>query len=114
MLTLYMDHHVHRDITQSLRERSIDVITAHEDGYDQAPDPELLDRASALGRVLFSQDTDLLIEATRRQRQGIPFGGVIYGHQLHVPLGTCVLHLELIAKTCSAEEVQDQVVYLPL
>jgi hypothetical protein len=40
-------------------------------------DPRLLDRAGELGRVLFSQDEDLLIEAARRQREGIHFAGVI-------------------------------------
>jgi len=40
--------------------------------------------------VLFSQDNDLLAEGTRRQAAGIPFGGVIYAHQLRVSIGTCI------------------------
>ena len=84
-LTLYMDQHVPRAITVGLRVRGVDVVTAHEDGAATFSDPELLDRATALQRVLFTQDDDLLIEAVRRQRQNIPFSGVIYAHQLHAP-----------------------------
>ncbi len=35
----------------------MDVLTAHEDQASELPDPELLDRATALGRVLFTQVT---------------------------------------------------------
>jgi hypothetical protein len=34
-----------------------------------------LDRASELGRVLFTQDDDSLTEATHRQQRGPLFGG---------------------------------------
>lgn len=43
-----------------------------------------------MGRVLFTQDDDLLEEATHRQRAGIAFGGVIYAHQEAVSIGQCV------------------------
>ena len=73
-----MDVHVRRVVPVSLRLRGVDVLTAQEDGAARFPDPELLDRAGELNRVLFSQDRDLLREATQRQRQGRPFSGVIY------------------------------------
>ena len=59
-------------------------------------DPELLDRATALGRVLVTMDEDFLAEATRRQRVGVRFAGVIYAHQLEVTLGRFIDDLELI------------------
>lgn len=62
-LTLYMDHHVPRAITVGLRLRQVDVLTAYEDGMSEAEDPALLDRAGELGRVLFTHDDDLLVEA---------------------------------------------------
>lgn len=65
-LQLYMDHHVPRAITVGLRQRGVDVLTAFEDGAHELLDPDLLDRAGALGRVLFIRDDDLLAEATRR------------------------------------------------
>ena len=92
---------------------AVDVLTAAEDGAATLPDPDLLDRA-ALGRVLFSQDADLLREATHRLTYGIPFSGVLYAHQLHVPVGVCVRDLELIAKTSDLDDLRDQVTHLPL
>ena len=67
---LYMDVHVRRAVTAGLRLRGVDVLTAQEDGNRELLDPELLDRATELGRVLFTQDDDLLREAKRRQQTG--------------------------------------------
>lgn len=113
-LALYMDQHVPRAITAGLRLRGVDVLTAYEDGAGGFDDPALLDRASALGRVLFTQDDDLLAEAARRQAAGLPFAGIVYGHQLRVTVGACVRDLELIATIGQADDLRDQVVFLPL
>jgi hypothetical protein len=51
------------------------------EAHAELKDPELLDRAQTLKRVLFTQDDDLLSEAVRRQRENVPFYGVIYAHQ---------------------------------
>lgn len=114
MVPLYMDEHVRRSITRALRERGVDVLTVQEDGRDGSLDPEVLQRASELGRVLFSQDEDLLVEGTRRQRVGEPFAGVVYAHQRRVPIRICIEHLELIALAGDPEEFQDRVQFLPL
>ena len=65
MVSLYMDQHVPRAITIGLRLRGIDVITAFEDDTGEMIDSELLDRAAEMGRVLFTQDDDLLTEAAQ-------------------------------------------------
>jgi predicted nuclease of predicted toxin-antitoxin system len=113
-LALYMDHHVPRAITDGLRLRDVEVITAYEDASHELGDAELLDRATTLERVLFTRDDDLLAEATRRQRAGIPFRGVVYAHQLRVSIGTCVEDLEIIAKTGDPEDLMNRVQFLPL
>ncbi len=113
-IPFYMDHHVPRPITVALHIREIDVITSLEDGTSEIDDPALLDRATELGRVLFTQDDDLLAEASRRQKAGIPFEGVIYAHQLYVSIGSCIDDLEIIAKTSEMGELRNLVVYLPL
>lgn len=61
-----MDENVPRAITGGLRLRGVDVLTVQEDGRRGLDDPRVLDRATELGRVLFSQDEDLLVEARRR------------------------------------------------
>jgi hypothetical protein len=90
------------------------VLTAAEDGAERFADPDLLERAATLGRVLFSQDDDLLVEAAHRQAAGLPFCGLIYAHQLQVSIGECVRDLELIAKVSDVAELRSRVLYLPL
>ena len=113
-LQLYMDEHVPSAITEGLRQRGVEVLTAQEDGQGGVDDPVLLDRATALGRVLFTQDTDLLAEGTRRQQAGEPFAGVVYAHQVRVTIGRCVQDLELLAGASGPGELVGQIVYLPL
>ncbi len=110
----YMDVHVRRQVTQTLRNMAIDVLTAQEDDTTTLSDPELLDRASLLQRVLFSQDTDLLVEAADRQRNGLPFFGVVYCHQTFVPVSRCISNLALIAKCTAPDEWTGRVEFLPL
>lgn len=113
-VALYMDQHVPRAITTGLRLRGVDVLTAQEDGASLFSDPELLDRAAVLGRVLFTQDSDLLAEAARRQQAGIPFNGVIYAHQLRVSIGGCIHDLETVARVARPEDMAGRVEFLPL
>lgn len=113
-ISLYMDVHVPFAVTLGLRLIGVSVITAQEDGYAEADDNILLDRATALGCSLVSQDDDLLAEADYRLRNGIPFGGVIYGHQQRINIGTMVRDLELIAKVSDTKQMMNQVEYIPL
>lgn len=109
-----MDVHVPAAITRALVLRNVDVLTAQLDGTTRLDDAALLDRATALGRVLFSQDDDLLAEATKRQRSGQHFGSVIYAHQLGITIGKAVNDLELLAQVGTPEEFANRVEFLPL
>lgn len=113
-LRYYLNHNVPFAVAEGLALRGIDVLTAQADGAQAAGDPALLDRATELGRVLFSMDLDLVKEGVRRQREGVGFAGVVYGHQLRCPVGVCVRDLELIAKTHEPEDLLDLVEYVPL
>jgi hypothetical protein len=113
-IRFFMDVHVRRAITVGLQLRGVDVLTAQADGSRRLHDPELLDRASELGRVLFSQDEDLLRIASDRQRRGEHFAGIVYAHQLRVSIAGCIRDLELIAKVCEPEDLADRIEYLPL
>jgi len=109
-----MDVHIPKAITDGLRLRGVDVLTAQEDGAARLPDSILLDRSTALGRVLFSQDKDLLREAVRRHSTRTTFTGIIFAHQLHITIGQCIRDLELIALTGEPADLVNQVEYLPL
>lgn len=109
-----MDEHIPRAITLALRTKGIDVITTQEDNIIGRSDPELLDRAYELRRVLFTFDDDLLSEATKRQRNNTPFRGIIYAHPLRVSIGLCVRNLQGICNFGKIEELENQVIFLPL
>lgn len=109
-----MDEHVPYAITESLRLRGVDVLTVQEDNRRHTDDDILIDRATELGRLLFSADPDMLRHATRRQRSGIPFGGVIHADFSVVSIGQCVRDLELICGAGTVEEFSGRVHYLPL
>ena len=109
-----MDVHVRRAVTTALRLRSIDVLTAQEDGSAEWADAVLLNRATELGRVLVSQDEDLLREGARWLSERKDFSGIIYAHQLRITIGQMVEDLELIARATSQNEWWGRIEYLPL
>ena len=113
-LALYIDEHVPKAITISLRIRDIDIITAQEDSFAGSSDSELLDRAHKLNRVLFTNDDDLLKYATEKQRIGGAFSGVIFAHHLRVSIGKCVRDLEIISKSLEPDDLANRVEFLPL
>lgn len=113
-IALYMDVHIRRAITEGLRRGGVDVVTAQEDGAATLADPELLDRATALDRVVFSMDDDLLTEATMRQSEFIPFAGVIYAHQLRITVGQAVRDLSIIAEIYEPDDIANRIEFLPL
>ena len=111
---LLMDVHVKRAVTIGLRRRSVDVVTAQKEGFGEFSDSDLLDRATQLNRVLFSQDEDLLVKADTRLANGIRFTGVIYGRQNDLSIGQAVRDLELITKVYEPEDIENRIEYLPL
>ena len=113
-LRLYMDVHVHGAITRGLHRRGVDVLTSQADGTDEWEDSALLDRATQLNRVLFSQDKHLLREAAQRQDSSIGFSGLFYADQLRITIGQAVADLELAAKVYDPPDMANQVVHLPL
>lgn len=113
-IALYMDENVPKSITDGLRRQGVDVLTAQEDRREGTPDPILLDRATELQRLIFSQDEDFLAEASRRQQQSVNFSGVVYAHQQNITIGDCIRDLEIIAKASDSEDFANRVQYLPL
>jgi hypothetical protein len=113
MVSFYMDHHVPSAITAGLRNRGIDVLTAAEDGSELLENESLLDRATALARVLFSQDEDLLAIAHERQQKGIDFAGIVYAHQLAISIGQAIRNLELVSKVLDPQDMVNRVEFIP-
>ncbi len=113
MSPLYMDVHVPWSITEQLRRRGVDVLTAIEDNADRLADEELLKRAHSLGRVMFTQDIRFKALAEDWQRSGRPFAGLLFGHQRHGTIGQYVRDLELVAKASELAEWTSVIEHLP-
>jgi len=113
MVALYMDHHIPSAITAGLRKRGVDVLTAEEDGAARLGDELLLERATLLGRVLFSQDADLLVITQEWLQSARDFAGLVYAHQLSISIGQAVHDLELIAKVLEPPDIRNRIEYLP-
>jgi hypothetical protein len=112
-VALYMDVHIPQAITDQLRRRGVDVLTAVEDETTRLPDDQLLERATQLNRILFTQDIRFRLLAERWQQEGKPFSGLIFGHQLGGTIGQFVRDLELIAQASEPEEWQNVVEFIP-
>lgn len=74
---------------------------------------QLLECSTALGRVLFTQDIRFRAMAEDWQRQGKPFAGLIFGHQLGGTIGQFVKDLEFIAQASDPEDWQEMIEYIP-
>lgn len=90
------------------------MLTAQEDNAITLSDADLLDRATAMGRAVFTFDQDFLIEAAHRQEEGIEFGGVIYARLLKVSVSECIHNLEIVAKASDPTDLVNRVLFLPL
>lgn len=113
-IRLYMDVHIPLAITEGLRRRRIDVLTAQQDGADRLDDDLLLQRATMLDRALFSQDEDLLAIAAVYQAKNVDFAGLVFAHQLGPGIGEIVEDLELLCTCTEAQELHNRIIFLPL
>jgi hypothetical protein len=109
-----MDVHVHAAVTEQLRRRGVDFLTAQDDGALHLPDRLLLERSTAAGRVLFTHDIRFKALAEDWQRRGNPFAGLLWGHPMRLTIGRMVIELELIAKASDPMDWQNVVEVLPL
>jgi hypothetical protein len=113
-IRFYMDHHVHSAITEGLRARGIDCMTAEEDRREDQDDGELLARSTAMGRVFVTHDKDLLAISSEWNNAKRRFAGIVYAHPLRITIGRAIRDLELIAKVLVSEELADDVIRIPL
>jgi hypothetical protein len=110
----YFDVHVPRSISDQLRQRGVDVLAAIENGHATADDEVLFERASSLGRVVFTQDIRFKARAERWQAEGRKFAGLVFGHPMRGTIGEYVRDLELIAGATDITEWQNTIARLPL
>lgn len=113
-LAFYLDVHVPVAIAEGLRLRGIDVLTSQDDGTRRSSDEDLLWQATKYGRILVTQDEDLLDIAAAWQAASWEFAGIVFAPQEPASIGRYVDDLELIARCVELAEVENQVYFLPL
>jgi hypothetical protein len=77
-------------------------------------DSAMLDRSTALGRVLVTHDHDFIVEGVSRQNRGVRFDGVIHLHPMRMTIGNGIAELSLVALIHEPEEFENRIEYLPL
>lgn len=113
MLAFLMDHHIRSEVTDGLRTRGVDVLTAFEDGSSRADDASLLARATLLNRILVSQDRDLLTIAADWQNADRDFAGIVFAGRQDAEIGATIAHLELVARVLTPDEMRNRVEFVP-
>ncbi len=113
-LRLYFDHHVPRAIAIGVRRQGIDVLTTEADGTADRDDEFLLQRATDLGRVVFTQDRDFLALAAAWQHTRREFTGMVYAHQMRITIGAAIQDLVLIASLMHPDDMRNRVEFVPL
>ncbi len=80
-----MEEHVPKAVTEGVRRRGVDVLTAQEADMRGATDKAHLELAMEAGRVIFTQDADFL----RLHAAGVSHAGIVYAPQRR-PIGQLV------------------------
>jgi hypothetical protein len=115
MLRLTTDEDVHDDIIRGLRRRepSLDIIRVVDVGLDHTPDPLILEWAAGEGRVLITGDLNTMVGfAWGRVRSGLPMPGVLALLE-NVGIGRVIDDTLLAAQCYTADQMKDQVLYIP-
>ncbi|MFW0860320.1 MAG: DUF5615 family PIN-like protein [Dehalococcoidia bacterium] len=105
---LLCDEHVPYPIVEGLRRRGIDIVTVQEIGLASTRDEIIMARAREEGRIIYTRDADFL----RHSRGGHKHSGIFYHHPLTYSIGEAIQKVALACEVLSAEEMENQVMFL--
>lgn len=107
-LRFYLDENMPIAIADQLKQRGIDAVTVRDLGRLGDTDANHLLRATNMGYVLCTNDTDYVELAT----QGIQHGGIIIGQQEKHRVGDWVKGLTLYHAVYTADDMINRLEYL--
>lgn len=110
------DHNFNHDILRGLVRRCpmIDFVTAHEEGLETKPDPELLEWAATDNRVVLTHDRETMHGfANDRVAEGLAMSGVVIVSDRMI-LRQAIEELELIESCMEQRELKDRVMFVPM
>lgn len=116
MLRFAADENFNNDILRGVLRRNpeVDIVRVQDTGMAGMDDPAVLEWAANEGRVLLTHDVATITRyAYDRVRAGLPMPGV-FEVTRHVPIGTAIEEILILAECSLDGEWEGQVRYLPL
>src|SRR5262249_23691540 len=107
-IRFHLDEHVSPAIASGLRRLGIDVTTPGDVGLRGADDATHIAFALAQGRVIFTNDVDYLVLASR----GAQHAGLAYCHQRARSVGEIIRALELLWQVYEIDEMRNRIEFL--
>ncbi len=107
-IRFYLDENMPIEIAAQLKNRGIDVVTVRDLGLLGDDDRNHLRRATELGCVLCTQDSDFIQLASA----GVEHGGIVFGQQATHQIGTWVNYLDLMYSAYTPDDMENKVEYL--
>ena len=107
-IRFYFDQHVPWAVTQGLRQRGVDVLTAQEAGRCGLSDSDQLAFATAEGRVMMTHDPDYLELAAK----GVQHAGITFCYAIKHAPGPLVQALLIVHGVLDRDEMRNRVEYL--
>lgn len=107
-LRFYLDENVSVEVARQLRKRGIDVITVRDLGLLGDEDINHLRRATEMGYVLCTYDTDYVNLA----KEGESHAGIVIGQMENHYIGEWVNWLALMHAVYTPEDLYDRVEYV--
>ena len=104
----YLDENVQIAVAEQLRRHNIDVVTVRDLHLLGDEDISHLERATTMGYILCTHDSDYYILAA----SGITHAGIVIGQADQHRIGDWVKGLVLIHAVYTAEEMQNRVEHL--
>ena len=116
MLRFAADENFNNAVVRGLfrRKPELDLVRVQDAGLSGADDPAVLEWAATEGRVLLTHDVSTMTRfASERIAAGEGMAGIFeVGH--HVPIGTAIEDVLLIAECSLDGEWDNQIRYLPI
>lgn len=115
-MLLAADENFNNDIVRGLLRRrpQLDLVRVQDAGLSGATDPVVLEWAADQDRILLTHDvTTMTRHAYERIKVGLPMPGIVEVSRT-VAIGTAIEDILLLTDLSLANELDGQVIYLPL
>jgi len=107
-LRFYFDESVDLSVSEQLALEGLDVVSAHSLGKLGDTDPQHLQRATEMGRVLCTCDTDFLVMA----QEGADYIAIVFGAMQSYTVGDWVRFIRRLHATENVEGVAGLVFFV--